>query len=278
MNIYKVKKIDDHLILLGEELSSMSINAMALVIGDNKAALIDTGMGATGDLDKYIRQFTDLPVTVLCTHGDPDHIGSCLLFDDVYMNARDEELVEWALDENKRLSDIFDMSQGNHKLYEYAKKHIAKGNKKLNYKKIEDGDTFNLGGIVLEAVAVPGHTKGCICFLNRKDKYALTGDAIVPMIWMWIDRCTSIAEYVEAVKRFKKKAKGIEKMYCGHSLESIPNTTVDDLISAGEEIVAGKISEDEEYTIHLKGIDTSKMKIMQHRYGSVGIIYDKNRV
>jgi glyoxylase-like metal-dependent hydrolase (beta-lactamase superfamily II) len=80
VNIYEVNKVSDHLIIFGERLSDWAINAMALIIGEKKAALIDTGMGITGDLDQFVRKYTNLPVTVLLTHGDPDHVGAASLF------------------------------------------------------------------------------------------------------------------------------------------------------------------------------------------------------
>jgi hypothetical protein len=45
-----------------------------LVLGDEKAALIDTGSGI-GDIKKLVEGLTDLPVNIVNTHTHGDHIG-----------------------------------------------------------------------------------------------------------------------------------------------------------------------------------------------------------
>ena len=47
--------------------------AMFLVIGEERALLIDTGVGMT-DLPALIRSLTPLPYDVVLTHGHLDHI------------------------------------------------------------------------------------------------------------------------------------------------------------------------------------------------------------
>ena len=40
----------------------------------------------------------------------------------------------------------------------------------------EDGKVFDLGGRTLEAILVPGHSKGSCCFLDKVDRILFTGD------------------------------------------------------------------------------------------------------
>jgi hydroxyacylglutathione hydrolase len=58
-------------------------DSMYLVEGNEKAALIDTGMGS-GDLAGYVKTLTKLPVIVLITHGHRDHTGQMNQFTTVY--------------------------------------------------------------------------------------------------------------------------------------------------------------------------------------------------
>ena len=64
---------------------------MYLIIGDDKCLLIDTGYGAT-DVMQYVRSVTELPVTVVNTHGHMDHIGGNHDFDEVYLSKKDWKL------------------------------------------------------------------------------------------------------------------------------------------------------------------------------------------
>jgi len=55
-----------------------------LLIGDERAALIDTGCGI-GNLREAVGEVTDKPVIVVNTHTHPDHLGSDHQFDEIAM-------------------------------------------------------------------------------------------------------------------------------------------------------------------------------------------------
>ena len=61
---------------------------MYLVVGAERAALIDTGMGFPG-LHQLVEKLTDKPVIVLNTHGHLDHIGGNDEFDCIYLHPDD---------------------------------------------------------------------------------------------------------------------------------------------------------------------------------------------
>ena len=61
---------------------------MYLVAGEEKAALIDTGMGFPG-LRQLVERLTDKPVIVLNTHGHLNHIGGNDEFDCIYLHPDD---------------------------------------------------------------------------------------------------------------------------------------------------------------------------------------------
>jgi glyoxylase-like metal-dependent hydrolase (beta-lactamase superfamily II) len=57
---------------------------VSLIIGPEKAALIDTGSGI-GNLRKAIAEVTDKPVIVINTHTHLDHLGGNRQFDEIAM-------------------------------------------------------------------------------------------------------------------------------------------------------------------------------------------------
>ena len=82
------KKVSSHVYLLDEG----HMGTGYLVVGSNKAVLIDT-MNARVNLKKYIKKhITDLPVTVINTHGHCDHIFGNAFFGEAYLNPLDNEL------------------------------------------------------------------------------------------------------------------------------------------------------------------------------------------
>lgn len=276
MNIYATKKISDTLMGIGERCSEYMVNAMYLVIGAKKAALVDTGMGIAGDLDEFVRRYTDLPIVVLSTHGDPDHIGSNSLFDDVRMSKLDDGLLPWALSLKTRLGDLPAMTNNNVAIVEYAKAHMV-GETRFEYADIADGERFDLGDRVLEAVALPGHSRGSLCFVNRAEGYALTGDSINPFPWLWLERCTTIVEYGESIRRYLSIVGKDLTQYCGHSLEPLPSSIVDDLIAGCDEIAAGNKTEDKPFRVPFPA-DITGLKVLQHDHGSAHIIYNEFRI
>ena len=62
-----------------------------LVVGNERACVIDT-MNGHNDLYEAVRKITDKPVTVVNTHGHPDHIFGNMYFQEAYLNPEDGPL------------------------------------------------------------------------------------------------------------------------------------------------------------------------------------------
>ena len=75
-----------------------------LVAGRERALLIDTGWGE-GDLPAHVATRTDLPLTVVNTHGHPDHSSGNGQFDEVYIHTADLPL---AVETTAKLIPIYD--------------------------------------------------------------------------------------------------------------------------------------------------------------------------
>ena len=69
MERIKVKQINDHVWLLNDNDESTGY----LVTGSERGLIIDT-MTGYGNVRKVAEEITDLPLTVVNTHGHPDHI------------------------------------------------------------------------------------------------------------------------------------------------------------------------------------------------------------
>src|SRR5580765_436826 len=59
-----------------------------LVEGNDKAMLIDTGLGVAR-LSAFVKTLTTKPLIVVNTHGHPDHAGGDFEFKAVYANSAD---------------------------------------------------------------------------------------------------------------------------------------------------------------------------------------------
>ncbi len=70
------------------EIGEFDCASMFLLIGDEKAMLIDTGIGV-GDLKGFLGTLTDKPLMVCFTHDHADHIGGASAFDHGYIHPKD---------------------------------------------------------------------------------------------------------------------------------------------------------------------------------------------
>lgn len=174
------------------------------------------------------------------THAHGDHIGNADIFDDIHLSQLDDAM-------------------------------FLDG---LKYTNIENGEIIDLGGVELEAYALPGHTDGCFCFLNKKEKYALTGDSINTDTWLCWDTCASPSEYADNIELFKKKINEykITDIFDGHSIEALPKNICDDMITALHQLTNGETKSDRAHHF-----EDGKIKY-QHIFGNAKIIYDKETI
>lgn len=141
--MYKVDKIDERTYAFDEG----GVRSY-LVLGDEKALLIDTGFGES-DFKTELPKLTKLHVSMANTHGDGDHTGRNTDFNDRYINRADFPLVRAAF-----------------------------GEETGEYNWIEEGDVFDLGGIKLKVIECPGHSPGSVMLYDAGRKMLFTGDSI----------------------------------------------------------------------------------------------------
>jgi len=149
-----------------------------LVIGQKAAAYVDTGYGF-GDLIAFARRFTDLPLIVLNTHGHLDHAGGDFQFPRVYACKEDwamllESYDDRAMNEKARAA-LYDAGIWTEEDTVFAPPGAAP-----ELLEICDGDVFDLGGVTLEAITMPGHSPGCVSFLYREARILFSGDNCGP--------------------------------------------------------------------------------------------------
>lgn len=125
-----------------------------LVIGDERALLVDTGMPGHGGLRAYVEELAaGRPVTCVCTHGHFDHVGNASEFDEVMMSERD---LRW-------LNGVG---------------YIPGCPITARVLPLVDGQRFQLGNRCLTAVSIPGHTEGSMALLDHQTRTLIAGDAI----------------------------------------------------------------------------------------------------
>lgn len=195
-----------------------------LVVGDESALLYDTAFG-TACLHDVIREVTDKPVVVVLGHGHVDHANGACQFDEAWLHENDFKLCKLHTSEAYRrdyavnaspLPEGFD-----------AEAYIKAGNK-LNLKKLEIGQIFDLGGLHMEVVAMEGHTAGSVGLLAQEQRVLLTSDAANPHIWMFLKESLPVAQYISMLERVKEL--NFDTFFIGHSDQPLPKSEIDKFI------------------------------------------------
>ena len=114
-----------------------------LLAGTEKALLIDSGMNLNNARD-IAAGLTNLPLSLLNTHADRDHIGSNEQFDAFYMHPAEEPV-------------------------------YRRSGKPGTILPVREGDALNLGDRELRIIHLPGHTPGSIAVLDVQNKVLISG-------------------------------------------------------------------------------------------------------
>ncbi|MFX1251653.1 MAG: MBL fold metallo-hydrolase [Promethearchaeota archaeon] len=150
-----------------------------LALGNEKAALIDTGMGISNIRDEVDR-LTDLPVIVINTHSHFDHVGDNYRFEEVWVFDEDWEISKIETGRPKEIcvkymepGSYFNLPKGfEPEAYEILPSKVTQRLRHL--------ESIELGGRTLTVHHTPGHSPGSICLLDSSDKLLFTGDTYYP--------------------------------------------------------------------------------------------------
>ena len=200
-----------------------------LVVGKEKACVIDTMIGYN-DLYSAVRKLTDKPLTVVNTHGHPDHIYRNVDFDEAWMDPKDRELAESFLDEP-----------------EFVEECRKRGVSMPPFRDLFPGDVIDLGGRTLEVFELPGHTPGGILLLLREDRILFTGDSVNHHLWMQLDGCLPLHEFVRELDRVMFLEDRADVILHGHARDTDDISLLRCLRDGVQEICDGKTAEDRPY-------------------------------
>jgi len=211
-----------------------------LIVGEKRALEFDTGMGIS-DIKKVIAQLTTLPVIVLNSHTHQDHVGGNSEFDTVYGMDTDYT--------RAHAKGSRDAAQ-----FEIAPEHICgslpKGFDAKSYEtrpwKItaytHDGEHFDLGGRTIEVMATPGHTPDSISLLDRANGLLFTGDMYYPGPIYLFAAGTDLDAYSASIRRMAALAPQLKLVLGAHNVPVAPPTVLPQLVTAFDEVRAGKIA------------------------------------
>ena len=160
------------------EIDEFECASVFVLVGKEKAMVIDAGIGI-GDLIGAIRMtITDKPLVIVATHGHGDHTGGMGNFDEYYLSEKDWFYpVEESIEMRRGYSAMIAKRQGGYYPW-VADRDITPFEKQPRRLPLEAGVEFDLGGRIIKTIACPGHTLGQIAFLDESSRSLFCGDAL----------------------------------------------------------------------------------------------------
>ncbi len=251
---------------------------MFLVEGSRRAMLIDSGSGLPG-LPELVRTLTDRPVSVLLTHGHCDHASGAAWFDTVYLNENDRAVAahHTALAVRKPFVRYWTGAQLVNAIpdCDWCPPHPG------GFLPLDDGQAFDLGGVTLEAVRVPGHTQGMTCVLNREERSILYGDACHTQEFLWLPESSTVEAYLRSLERLRALRDRYDTAYLSHHITRAPRGLLEGVMEVCRDVMEGRSDEEPFPFLGIPGLLRAKRaNALGKRFdGGIGnIIYRKDRV
>lgn len=182
-----------------------------LFAGRERALLVDSTTGG-GNLREVVSGLTPLPVMLVNTHADDDHIGCNGQFERAYMHPA-----------------------------EYAYYAEMKKPGFAEPAPLWEGEVIDLGGRSFEVILLPGHTYGSIALLDRENRVLVCGDCVSTTPVFIFGRMRSLSAFTESLKRLEERAGDFELIYPSHGEFPLGREQIDSELRCAARLAAGEL-------------------------------------
>lgn len=242
---------------------------MYLIIGSEKALLVDTGMGV-GNLASFVKKLTDLPLTVVNTHGHPDHAGGNAQFREVWLHPMDLAIMQKMCTEAYRLHDI-ELFNGKGTSQTKIMLENLVDFTSTNVRFLQNGQMFDLGDRQFEVIHTPGHSPGSVVLLDVENRVLFSGDSIVPgAAWLFLDHSEPLQTYLCSLYGIKARIHQDTLLLPGHQPTPLYYDHFLDLLACAEEIIASPGIGAHEVTFAGEGL--------LYKHGQASILYNPDKI
>lgn len=181
-----------------------------LLAGDARALLVDCGMIVRNARD-IAEGLVHVPVSLLITHADPDHIGSVGQFEEFYMHPAEATNFYKAQHRSGRFLPVW------------------------------EGDVIDLGGRELEIIHLPGHTPGSVTVLDRASRALFGGDPVQDGSIFMFGPHREMHAYVASMEKLERLRDRFDLIYPSHATCPVPSDIIPRLKTAAQAILDGEL-------------------------------------
>ena len=178
-----------------------------LLAGREKALLIDSGM-QVHNAKEIAESLTSLPIFLLNTHADMDHIGSNAEFAECYMHPK--EMVNY---------------------------HVNNTVIPVN-----EGDILDLGDRPLQIIHLPGHTAGSIAVLDSNSRVLISGDPVQQngRIFMFGSH-RNMNDYIRSLAKLNQMTDRFDELWPSHGDIPVRPELIGQLLEGSKKVINREI-------------------------------------
>lgn len=235
---YQIHQLNENTYLI-EEKTWMNQGLCYLLCGEERALLIDTGMGYPG-LKEVVEDQTKLPVTVVNTHAHVDHIGGNHYFKEIWFHEADKPTFALHSDPAYTLGLLTaEMPTLVRGIMAVLTRKIRQVDTSGEYHYFDDEKVFHLGDRDVEVIPTPGHTPGSVCFLDRGARMLFSGDTVCEwgILLHFVKESCPPATYLWSMERLKGLEDAYDTIWPGHHGYPVEKSYVDEYLTCAGQIV-----------------------------------------
>ncbi len=257
----KTSKLSDHV----WRIEDGGMVSQYLVTGEEKALLIDAGWGI-GDLAAQVASLTSLPLTVINTHGHPDHTCGNYRFDNVQIHQADVPLMKKNFSPKTRY-DI---------LKKFRNKPFPEGFSEdawlhaplKRFTPFTGPQSFDLGGRVVDVIETPGHTPGSICLFDRKEHWLFTGDNIFEGTTLLnLEESMGLSTFLNSMNKLAAMVDKVQALLPARGKVPLKPSVISDMQKGVKKVLEAKLQGKPAKTPHGSGLSI--------RFDTCGILYQE---
>ena len=208
-----------------------------VLLGNEKALMIDSGMNTSNALEivKSIKDIPkDMPIELLNTHADRDHIAGNDSFKSFYMSPNEA---------------------GNLERHGMINSIIP----------IKTGDIIDLGDRHLEIIDNPGHTPGSVAILDVSNRILYSGDAVQNSRIYMFGEHRNMKDYIESLENLKSYVPRFDLIFPSHGDIPVKPELIDKLIEG-----AGAVMNN---TAESREVELFGNKVRLYQFDYAGFLY-----
>ncbi|HEV2127326.1 MAG TPA: MBL fold metallo-hydrolase [Thermomicrobiales bacterium] len=190
-----------------------------LVLGVERAALIDTGMGV-GDILAVVERITTLPVVVINSHAHWDHIGGNAQFDEIWIHEAEAAGLANGVP-NETLRGWFGPDRLRGPLPTHVDPATVAYPPTPPNGTLEGGEEMDLGDRCLEVIHAPGHSPGGTCLWDERNRILFTTDVAYPCSLL-VDTRDDLPVYHRTLERLAALEPAPELVFGSHCDVEMP--------------------------------------------------------